>query len=391
MVVLKLKPILSTLTLTCASLTGVVLSTSCSAPNAVTPNGMPGQAQAKPAVGSAPVAATPPTKAEFESWRSMMQRLPKPENACLVASYPERAWREIPCVRAPNNPLLPAHGIRGATVGDGMDFSAGVTGAINLAEGGFQDVTGVKREYARHGKQRIPNLYSLQLNTQFFTTESCKNLGSPDPAQCRGWEQFAYDTEQTSGYTAGLFIEYWLIDFGPVTSTSCPSGWNTFVFTGSSEVNCWINSINTIPIPVEPITSLGKLRVLGSAADGTRAQDFAEVTVGYSDVYYVGGQNWFPDLDTQWQIAEFNIFGDSNGDRAIFNTGSTVVVRTEVDSGAAMAPACDQEGFTGESNNLFLTGTRQKWPKDQYPSIVFKETNAANRKPASCATEGSQG
>jgi hypothetical protein len=319
----------------------------------------------------------------------MIQQTPKPENACLVASYPQRAWREIPCVKAPNSPLLPAHGIRGATVGDGTDFTAGVTGAISLAQGGFQDVTGVKREYARHGKRRIPNLYSLQLNTQFFTTESCKNLGSPDPSQCLGWEQFAYDTEQTSGYTAGLFIEYWLVNFGPL-GTSCPSGWNTFVFTGQTEVNCWINSTNTTPIPVEPITSLGKLRVLGAAAAGSRTQDFAEVTIGYSDVYYVGGQDWFPDLDSQWQVTEFNVFGDSNGDRAVFNAGSTIVVRTEVDSGAIMAPTCAQGGFTGESNNLFLTGTRQRWSKDQYPSIVFKETNAANREPASCASEGSR-
>jgi hypothetical protein len=390
MALLRLNPIYKALTLTCASITALLLSASCSAPNAATPNAMPEQPQAKPAVGAVRVLGRPATKAEFESWRAMIEGLPKPENACLKATYPERAWREIPCVKAPNTPLLPAHGVRGAVVGDGTDFSAGVTGAISLAQGGFQDVTGVKREYARHGKQRIPNLYSLQLNTQFFTTESCANLGSPDPQQCRGWEQFAYDTEQTSGYTAGAFIEYWLVDFGPVSSTTCPSGWNTFVFTGSTEVNCWINSTNTIPIPVEPITSLGKLRVLGSAAAGSRTQDFAEVIVGYSDIYYVGGQNWFPDLDTQWQVAEFNVFGDSNGDRAIFNAGSTMSVRTEVDSGMAAAPACDQEGFTGESNNLFLTATRRKWAKDQYPSIVFTETNAVNRRPASCTTERSR-
>lgn len=114
------------------------------------------------------------------------------------------------------------------------------------------------------------------------------------------------------------------------------------------------------------------------------------MTVGYSDLYYLGGQNWFPDLDSQWQVSEFNIFGDSNGDQAVFNSGSAIVVRTEVDSGAAMAPTCDQVGFTGESNNLFLTGTRQRWPKDQYPSIVFIETNAANRKQASFAPEGAR-
>lgn len=378
MVVLQFRPTWRTLTLTCASLTILVLSASCSGPNEATPNGIPEQAQAKP-----------PAEAEFESWRSMIQRLPKPENAaCLVASYPEREWREIPCVKPPNNPLLPAHGARGATVGDGMDFSAAVTGHVSFAEGGFNDVTGVKREYVQKRKQRIPNLYSLQLNTEFFTTESCKNLGSPDPQNCFGWEQFAYDTQRTGGYTAGAFIEYWLVDFGPL-GTKCPSGWHKFVFKGTKEVNCWINSVNETPMPVEPITLLEKLRLLGAAADDSRSQDFAEVIVGDSSVYYLAGQNWFPDLDMQWQEAEFNIFGDCCGNQAAFNTGSTIVVRTEVDSGATMAPTCAAQGFTGETNNLILTATRRHWPKTQYPSIVFTETNAANRKPASCATKGS--
>jgi hypothetical protein len=94
-------------------------------------------------------------------------------------------------------------------------------------------------------------------------------------------------------------------------------------------------------------------------------------------------------LDSQWQDAEFNIFGDGGGDQAIFNAGSRIVVRTELDSGAATAPACISGGFTGESNNLFLTATRKKWPETQYPSIVFTETNDTKLKKASCATEGS--
>ncbi|HEX8806917.1 MAG TPA: hypothetical protein VF741_08200, partial [Candidatus Aquilonibacter sp.] len=87
----------------------------------------------------------------------------------------------------------------------------------------------------------------------------------------------------------------------------------------------------------------------------------------------------------------FNIFGDCCGDQATFNAGSTLVVRTEVDSGATTAPTCDPQGFTGETNNLILTGTRQNRPKKQYPSIIFTETNAVHRKPASCAMEGSRG
>jgi hypothetical protein len=315
----------------------------------------------------------------------MIEQLPKPENACLVASYPDRAWREIPCVKPPNNPLLPAHGHPGATVGDGMDFSAGVTGHVSLAEGEFSHVTGLKSEYVERRHRHVANFYSLQLNTQFFSTESCASLGSPDPATCYGWEQFVYDTDDKPG----AFIEYWLVDFGPL-GTKCPSGWHRFAFKSVDEVNCWVNSVNETPMPVEAVTSLEKLRVVGAAADVSRSEDFAEVIVGYASVYYVGGQNWFPDMNLQWQDAEFNIFGDCCGDQATFNTGSTIVVRTEVDSGVTEAPMCESEGFTGETNNLVLTGTRPNWPKAQYPSIVFTETNATQRTQASCATEPSR-
>ena len=273
--------------------------------------------------------------------------------------------------------------MRGATVGDGTDFTAVVTGHVSFAEGEFQDVTGVKSEYVLKRKHHIANVYSLQLNTQFFSTVSCANLGSPDPQNCVGWEQFAYDT----GPPVGLFIEYWLADFGP-GGTKCPSGWHKLFAKTQNEVDCWINSA-LIPTPVVPITSLEKLRLLGAAAYASKSQDFAELIDGYSSIYYVAGQNWFPDLDTQWQTAEFNIFGDCCGDQATFNAGSTIDVRTEVDSGATKAPTCGSQGFTAESNNLFLTKTPVKWPQAQYPSIIFTETNNTKRAKASCATEGS--
>jgi hypothetical protein len=328
---------------------------------------------------SSPREATEPA---FESWRSVMQRLPKPNNACLVASYPALEWHQVPCAQPPTSPLLPAFGAKHETVGDGKDFAAVVPGQISFAEGGFSNLSGVKSEYVLKRKHHIANTYSLQLNTQFFSTESCATLGSPDPQGCYGWEQFAYDT----GPPIGLFIEYWLVDFGPVP-TQCPSHWHKYVARSQNEVNCWINS-PLITTPVEPITALAKLRLLGSAAYDSRSQDFAELTVGYSDLYYVGGQNWFPDLSTQWQDVEFNILGDCCGDQAVFNAGSTIDAHTEVDSGVTSAPTCAIEGFTAESNNLFLTQTSGKWKKPQYPSIVFTETNDSHKHP-SCVKEAS--
>ena len=52
-----------------------------------------------------------------------------------------------------------------------------------------------------------------------------------------------------------------------------------------------------------------------------------------------------------------------------------------------IAPDCDQQGFTGETNNLFLTGEGSNWPKVTYPSIVFTETNGTHSQPA-CVPEG---
>jgi hypothetical protein len=315
-----------------------------------------------------------PTGAEFESWQSMLMSVPKPRG-CVVATYPELQWREIQCVKPPSDPVLPAQGIRPATVGNGTDWVAAVTGHVSYAQGSFHHVSGVKSE----NENGHPNDYSVQLNTQPFTTETCAKLGSPDPSGCRGWEQFIYGT---TGTAADVYIEYWLLNFGPA-GTKCPSGYYT---SGTTEISCFINSSGT-PTPAEGITNLGHLLLSGQAALGSGSTDSAEFTVFGSSVYGVDGLDVFPDLDLEWQKTEFNIFGRCCAKQAVFNTGSHVVVRMMVDSGVTVSPACDSGGFTGETNNLYLTGESTDWPKVQYPSIVFTESNASGRTPKSCVTE----
>jgi hypothetical protein len=320
--------------------------------------------------------ATPPTEAEFESWQLMIQRVPRPENTCSTAAFPETAWREIRCVTPPNDPFLPANGIRAATVGNGNDWSLAVTGHSSFAQGSFHHVSGVKTE-EQNGKS---NDYSLQLNTQPFTTATCATLGSPDPSDCRGWEQFIY---ATSGSSAVAFIQYWLLHFGPA-GTACPSGWHSH---GKTEISCFINSKHGAPAPAEAITNLGNLLLYGNAAVAPGSTDSVGFTVFGSSVYAVDGDNHFPDLDLGWQKSEFNIFGNCCANQAVFNTGSQAVVRLESDSGAIAAPTCDAQGFTGETNNLYLVGESTSWPDVQYPSIVFTESNAAKRSAKSCVVE----
>jgi virginiamycin B lyase len=166
-----------------------------------------------------------------------------------------------------------------------------------------------------------------------------------------------------------------LESYGPA-GTNCPTGWNRFSFSAGGEVYCWINAVSAAPAPAETISSLDQTKVTGTVAGVTGPDDSIAVTLD-TTVYSAPGDDHFPDLDKHWNIAEFNVFGDGGGDQAVFNNGSTVVVRTSVDSGTLSAPTSDPDGFTGETNNLTLVckpelepGTSTAWP-----SIKFAESN----------------
>lgn len=365
----------------CAMLAGLALGIASSGAAAAAATAITQQAQDMPLANQQQaVAPRQPAEVERESWRKAILKTPRPKKACFTATYPETEWREVPCKTPPHRPYPPKHGIRPVTVGSGTDFSAQVTGDLSEAEGSFDSVTGVTSECA------VPcpgsdftcpvhlscggepaNAYSLQLNTEPFTTKTCK--GSPAPKKCQGWEQFVYSS------SGGGFIQYWLESYGP-GGTACPSGWNTFSFSAGGEVYCWINAVSAAPAPAEAISSLGQMKVTGTVAGVTGPDDSVAVTVG-TVVYSAPGDDHFPDLGMHWQIAEFNVFGDGGGDQAVFNNGSTIVVRTSVDSATTSAPISDADGFTGETNNLTLVcnptlepGTTTTWP-----SIKFGESN----------------
>src|SRR5262249_50184661 len=137
--------------------------------------------------------------------------------------------------------------------------------------------------------------------------------------------------------------------------------------------------------PSVTIASLGTLKLKGAAAGFSgNADDAIYVTEG-ATVYPATGGNYFPDLGSQWQETEFNIFGDGNASQAVFNTNSTLQVRTSVASGTALAPSCDQASFTGESNNLTLVQLMPPVAHTGTPSLVFKESNVAGSTQTTCA------
>jgi von Willebrand factor type D domain len=337
--------------------------------------------------------ANKPTSVEVETWRQKIIDTPLPKAGCFTASYPESAWREVPCTYEPVRVRLPrtGGGLRPAIVGNGLDFVAQPAGHIREAEGSFDGATGVTSESQTDPSTTpptvTPNRYGLQLNTDFFTTSVCGT--SPDPTNCRGWEQFILSS------TGGAGIQYWISDWGPAGST-CPAphhmgtcapgasyadGWCEFQFNPASAVQCVVNGpgVHAIPgasysTPLD-ITNVHQVKVRGrgaGVAGGTT--DAAIFTYGTTVTTATGG-NFFPDLATQWQQAEFNIFGACCGLQADLNPGATFVVRVAVTDGSMNAPSCAVNGFTGETNNMTTVNTTGPVMHSGTPSLVFTETN----------------
>ena len=303
--------------------------------------------------GNAIAAETGTQVEKREIWRKSILGTPRPKKGCFTATYPATAWREIPCKTPPNLPYPPRNPLDtgGSTNGTpNGEYSARTSGHFSSSEGSFDSVSGVTSETGNGAA----NAYSLQLNTNLFTTAT---WGPSAAASCRGWEQFVYSSTHKTG-----FIQYWLVNYGR-TGASCPNGWNSFPQT-STTVSCWINAAKAAAVPAEPIVSLNELKVAGSAAS---AGDSIAVSIESSGppcravscdtVYAASGDDRFPELGSAWTDSEFNIFGDGGGTQASFNAGTTIVVRTGVNDGTQNAPACVLESFTAESNNLNTVAT----------------------------------
>ncbi len=288
-----------------------------------------------------------------------MAKKPLPKAGCFKATYPNPAWQESQCSKAPDKPYPPARGKRPNTVGNGDDFSAQVSGLLTSAEGSFTSVTGVTSDTDPSGQ----SAFSLQLNTSFFDTSVCPTGSSG----CQGWQQFIYSN-------AGVaFMQYWLLNYGQ----TCPTGWNTY---GG---DCWRNSDNAAAVPVQPISNLANLSVTANAAAG--GTDSVVFSTG-TDIYSASGPDTVVQLAHGWNTAEYNLVGDCCSTESTFNAGSTIVVKTSVDNGTTNAPMCVQEGFTGETNNLTMTPAKPPLPSDppvccpyggSAPAIEFAESNNA--------------
>jgi len=329
-------------------------------------------------------------RSALRAWGESMMGTALPHAGCFEAKYPAAAWSRVPCVPPPNVVFPPsaAHRMTPSVIGNGNDYGIDVLpltmlGAIGSFEdvGGVTSVTSCAPRYATatscgtHGLGS--NVYSLQLNSNNFSTSSCGKV-----KRCLGWEQFVY-TNQPKYYSGGgaLIIQDWLLS----TSTKklkCPpkQGWT------SSGGDCYKNAPNSVTVPTVPITQLEDVRLAGSA--GSNGDSVFFDVGGYVYGMKNAQDDGVTDLSQHWTGAEFNVIGNGDGYRAVFNAGSSVTVRLEAVTGYSTAAACQSNaGTTAEENNLSFTAPPMKVNQVQYPSIVFSESNASNPpEPPSCAS-----
>jgi hypothetical protein len=314
-------------------------------------------------------AKTAAEQAQREAWREKMARTPRKSGACYKATYPDTTWHEVPCKPAPKHYFPPRPGVHTDTIGNGTtDYVAQPANSMSMAEGSFDSVstTSVQTEDAGSGGVNGPNLFSLQLNSEYVNTKQCTAALGP---KCRGWVQFVYDNSAQDAY-----VQYWLLndDFTPFTA-GCPGAWQP------NSGYC----VQTSPMSAQTFTSEA------TSADLQDMKVFGTVGTGVT-VYWGGSMisapdiGAVPDLASNWFDAEFNVFGDGGAGQAVFSGTTSITVRTQVDTGINVAPDCYFISYTGETNNLNLISTPAIEPKKQYPSIIFIQGSANT--PASCST-----
>jgi hypothetical protein len=316
--------------------------------------------------GRAQQLPTPQTDmhAKWKSWRETIKKTPKPnEKGCFKASYPDTEWQETPCKTAPLGPYPPKTGakrqtlsgiggLRPNTIGfRNADDVAAVSGTLSSATGTFPTVSGLTSATA----------YSLQLNANTFTTSVCS--GAAIPSECQGWVQFVYSSSPSVA-----FIEYWLLNWG----TTCPTGWTVNPVGSSPPTNCYKNSSAT-DATVPQLSNWSYLELVGKAASGTDEVTFYD---GAGNVSSTAADS-LVNLESSWDEAEFNVFGNGNGSGVTFNSGTTFGVQTSVVNGTTTAPVCEATTFTAETNNLSLVGTCCPYSGSTYlsPNIQFLESN----------------
>lgn len=357
-------------------LLGLLWACASSAAQKEPPHTPPKQAASN--VSTANEQLSPEELQKRKDWALSMHKKAAPKKGCFTATYPDIEWKEVPCGAAHKIPMVPRHGPRPFVVGNTNDVSAGSpSGFISQVIGHFENINNTTSESGPIGNSgpSIANAYTLQINTNQFTSTACS--GSPNP-NCKGWEQFVYENDGSSG---AAYIQYWLIKY----NAACPGGqnWNQFSFNGSTDIYCWKNDGGgVVTVPNQPVTSIGNWIFSGTV--GTTG-DNVTMTVG-GTAYRRNGDNAV-NAANGWTTAEFNLFGDggnsAGGGTASFNVGASFNTRTEIIYGGTNSPNCVAVGFTAEMNNLSF-GPTAPAATAPGPAVIFEESTSGGA-PSSCA------
>ncbi|HEY2902885.1 MAG TPA: hypothetical protein VGL59_20045 [Polyangia bacterium] len=252
-------------------------------------------------------------------------------------------------------------------IGNSIDDTGWVDGTLTAAVGSFPTLTNVTAE----SDNTVPNMYTLQMNTNLFTTARCQQAPGGGP-YCKGWEQFFYSSEVYQG----VAIQSWLLNYGP----HCPANW-----TGSGTSDCYTTT-NATPVSGSPIsiTNLGSLQLSGKAVQN--GVDTVTLSVG-NTLYSNSTTDATLYLAGAWNQVEFNIFGDANRSQASFNSGATIGAQIAFVGTSFAAPRCGNgnDGTTGETNNLSLVqGSCCPGRVGSVPILSFLESYAAGAKASFC-------
>ncbi|QIG47220.1 hypothetical protein G5V57_05440 [Nordella sp. HKS 07] len=304
---------------------------------------------------------------EREEWQNAIELAPAPKKGCFEARYPNPEWKEVPCVKAPDIPMPPRQGPRPLVVGNTDDIAATApSGTISSTTGSFT-IAGVTSESGQIGNTGpfVADAYTLQINPNFFVGSTA--CAASTNANCSGWQQWVYFNDGTQGT---IFIQYWLVSFG----ATCPpnAGWTHNGAVGGS---CFKNNTSgAVQVPNQPITNLGQLRLTGRVS---LTEDGLTLTTD-TGAFILTGDNAVGATGA-WQMSEFNVFGpggDSTGagSQAVFNAGSTVTPRTQINYGGTAPPGCAATGFTAETNNLSF-GSPAPASSPPGPALIFVESS----------------
>jgi hypothetical protein len=292
-----------------------------------------------------------PSTAELAEWRRELQNLTVPTAGCYEASYPNIALNEVPCLVGANPPpmrpaLAQMQGAPGPQqIGNGVGFGLQASTAQNLlrVQGDFTTVDGLTTLSGPRYKSNCSNPeygsnhFSYQLNTGNFNHASCP--GGLTGVPC-AWQQFVFnnDLESFWGWSAGVFIQYWLIGI-----SSCPSGWKSF------DGSCY-KSTEVTGFDQQTQSSLPDIGLQGLTENGRDTLWFWNFSSAKAVVAPSGLGLW-----GKWRQADFNVFGQSCGAH-VDVPGAVIGNRLQIveadTTSVIAAPVPFQGSSTGETNSM---------------------------------------